>query len=43
VRLEHDRLIVPPGGRAFLRNTATFFDEYFDRQPSTGPTYSTSA
>ncbi len=43
VRLENDTLIVPASGRAFLRNTATFFDEYFDRPSSAGPTYSTSA
>jgi oxygen-independent coproporphyrinogen-3 oxidase len=42
VRIDGDRLVVPPEGRAFLRNTATFFDEYFASTDKSGPTYSKS-
>jgi oxygen-independent coproporphyrinogen-3 oxidase len=42
VRLEQDRLIVPPAGRPFLRNVATFFDEYFAATDPGRPTYSRS-
>jgi oxygen-independent coproporphyrinogen-3 oxidase len=43
VRLDGDTLVVPPDGRAFLRNAASFFDEYLGRERSPGPVYSTSA
>lgn len=43
VELDGETLFVPAGGRAFLRNTAAFFDEYLGREQSAGPTYSTSA
>ena len=43
VRLDGETLTVPEDGRAFLRNTAAFFDEYLGREQVTGPTYSTSA
>jgi oxygen-independent coproporphyrinogen-3 oxidase len=43
VRLDGGTLTVPADGRAFLRNTAAFFDEYLGRERSAGPTYSTSA
>ena len=34
---------VPPAGRPFLRNAASFFDEYLHRAETRGPLYSTSA
>jgi oxygen-independent coproporphyrinogen-3 oxidase len=40
VRLDADRLIVPPEGRAFLRNAAAFFDEYLVPADPAHPTYS---
>ena len=43
VQLEGETLTVPADGRAFLRNTAAFFDEYLGREQAAGPTYSTSA
>jgi oxygen-independent coproporphyrinogen-3 oxidase len=42
VRIEGDRLVVPPEGRPFLRNAATFFDEYFGSTDTSRPTYSKS-
>jgi oxygen-independent coproporphyrinogen-3 oxidase len=43
VMLEGDRLVIPPAGRPFVRNAATFFDEYLGREQAAGPVYSTSA
>jgi oxygen-independent coproporphyrinogen-3 oxidase len=43
VHLDGETLTVPADGRAFLRNTAAFFDEYLGREQTAGPTYSTSA
>jgi coproporphyrinogen III oxidase-like Fe-S oxidoreductase len=42
VHLEGRTLVVPPEGRAFLRNAAAFFDEYLQRGAANGPLYSTS-
>jgi oxygen-independent coproporphyrinogen-3 oxidase len=42
VHLNGETLTVPADGRAFLRNTAAFFDEYLGRERAPGPTYSTS-
>ena len=43
VHIDGETLTVLPEGRAFLRNTAAFFDEYFGHEKLFGPTYSTSA
>jgi oxygen-independent coproporphyrinogen-3 oxidase len=43
VHLEGQTLVVSAEGRAFLRNAASFFDEYLGREKTSGPTYSTSA
>ena len=43
VHLDGENLRVPAEGRAFLRNTAAFFDEYLGHEKTAGPTYSTSA
>ncbi|MEO8071074.1 MAG: oxygen-independent coproporphyrinogen III oxidase, partial [Acidobacteriota bacterium] len=43
VEIHDDLLTILPEGRPFLRNAASFFDEYFRREPPSGPTYSTSA
>ena len=37
-----ETLRILPAGRPFLRNAATFFDEYFGHDVRPGPTYSTS-
>jgi coproporphyrinogen III oxidase-like Fe-S oxidoreductase len=42
VRFDGETLTVPTDGRAFLRNTAAFFDEYLGREKASGPTYSNS-
>ena len=42
VEVRGDMLTVLPEGRPFLRNAATFFDEYFGHDVRPGPTYSTS-
>jgi oxygen-independent coproporphyrinogen-3 oxidase len=43
VHLDGEKLTVLAEGRAFLRNTAAFFDEYLGHEKVSGPTYSTSA
>jgi coproporphyrinogen III oxidase-like Fe-S oxidoreductase len=43
VHLDGEQLTVLTEGRAFLRNTAAFFDEYLGQEKAAGPTYSTSA
>jgi oxygen-independent coproporphyrinogen-3 oxidase len=43
IAIERDRLVIPPAGRPFVRNAATFFDEYLGHEQKTGPVYSTSA
>jgi oxygen-independent coproporphyrinogen-3 oxidase len=40
--LEGNVLRVPAAGRAFIRNIATFFDEYFRASPPASPMYSQS-
>jgi len=42
VQVSGDTLSVPPDGRPFLRNAASFFDEYFGQEAAAGPTYSRS-
>jgi oxygen-independent coproporphyrinogen-3 oxidase len=43
VAIVGDRLVIPPEGRPFVRNVATFFDEYLGHEQKSGPIYSTSA
>jgi oxygen-independent coproporphyrinogen-3 oxidase len=43
VHIDGEKLTVLTEGRAFLRNTAAFFDEYLGHEKVSGPTYSTSA
>jgi oxygen-independent coproporphyrinogen-3 oxidase len=43
VRVDDGRLVGLSAGRPFLRNAASFFDEYLAQDPPIGPTYSTSA
>jgi coproporphyrinogen III oxidase-like Fe-S oxidoreductase len=43
VSVDGATLSVPVDGRPFLRNVATFFDEYYGHENTKGPTYSTSA
>lgn len=42
VRLDGETLTVPAEGRPFLRNAASFFDEYLARENPAGQTYSSS-
>jgi hypothetical protein len=42
VEIAGDTLLVRPEGRPFLRNAASFFDEYLPRTSRTGPTYSSA-
>jgi len=42
VQIDAQGLTVPAGGRPFLRNAATAFDEYLQRDTPAGPTYSRS-
>ncbi len=42
VRLDGQTLTIPAEGRPFLRNAASFFDEYLAREKPAGPTYSSS-
>jgi oxygen-independent coproporphyrinogen-3 oxidase len=42
VRLDGERLTIPAEGRPFLRNAASFFDEYFEPGQPAGPRYSSS-
>jgi oxygen-independent coproporphyrinogen-3 oxidase len=42
VHLDGETLTIPPEGRPFLRNAASFFDEYLAREKPAGPTYSSS-
>jgi oxygen-independent coproporphyrinogen III oxidase len=43
VYIDGERLVIPPEGRPFVRNAATFFDEFLGREQGSGPVYSTSA
>ena len=43
VYIDGEQLVIPPEGRPFVRNAATFFDEYLGREQGAGPVYSTSA
>jgi len=42
VQIDAQGLTVPAGGRPFLRNAATAFDEYLQHETPTSPTYSRS-
>lgn len=42
VRISGDMLEILPKGRPFLRNAASFFDEYLGGEPPAKPTYSSS-
>jgi oxygen-independent coproporphyrinogen-3 oxidase len=42
VQLDGDTLTIPVEGRPFLRNAASFFDEYLAREKPAGPIYSSS-
>ena len=42
VRLDGETLTIPAAGRPFLRNAASFFDEYLGREKPAGPRYSSS-
>lgn len=42
VQLDGETLTIPAEGRPFLRNAASFFDEYLAREKPAGPTYSSS-
>ena len=41
VAIDHGELRILPGGRAFLRNAASFFDRYYRSTQPAGPMYST--
>jgi oxygen-independent coproporphyrinogen III oxidase len=43
VYIEGRDLVIPPEGRPFVRNAATFFDQYLGHEAKVGPIYSTSA
>ena len=43
VYIEGRDLVIPPEGRPFVRNAATFFDQYLGHEAKAGPIYSTSA
>jgi len=43
VAIDGHALVIPPAGRPFLRNAATFFDQYFQHTEPSRPVYSTSA
>jgi coproporphyrinogen III oxidase-like Fe-S oxidoreductase len=43
VLIKGNTLSIPDAGRPFLRNAASFFDEYLDRTGTHGPLYSTTA
>jgi oxygen-independent coproporphyrinogen-3 oxidase len=42
VQFDGETLTIPTEGRPFLRNAASFFDEYLARAKPAGPTYSSS-
>ena len=42
VQLDGQMLTIPAQGRPFLRNAASFFDQYLARAKPAGPAYSSS-